>query len=161
MKSTILSILALLFSFEVFSQHDYSNPRTRKKRSLLEDEVQEKTEKEVVKEEAQPVKKDSKFSKGETKFCACEKNYFLSLKRYKHYNKQVERGLIKSESDRYWHFNKHKNKSLEAMKLIRGKYEIDADFDCEHSGLSFKKLSLYSKEIKQLINQCDIEIITE
>ena len=161
MKSTILSILALLFSFEVFSQHDYSNPRTRNKRPLLEEAIQEKTKKEVVKDETQPVEEESKFSKGERKFCACEKNYFLSLKRNKLYSNQVERGLIKQESKKYWRFHHHKNKSEQAMQLMRGKYEIDADFDCEHSGLSQKKLSQYSKEIKKLINQCDIEIITE
>jgi hypothetical protein len=47
------------------------------------------------------------------------------------------------------------------MKMIRSKYEIDEEFECEHDNLTFKKLSQYKKAMNKLVGLCDIDLITE
>lgn len=159
----LLLLLITLFSINAFSQHTYSNPREKAKRSLLEEPQDNILTINESENKLFPANQGihSTFSKGQIQFCACEKTYFLSLKRYKLREKLIKKGLMKNVYRQSSEFTNHKYKSNSAMKLIRGKYEIEEGFDCGHSDLSFRKISQYNKAIIGLVNQCDIEIITE
>jgi hypothetical protein len=65
----------------------------------------------------------------------------------------VNSDIINKESDTFWAYTKHKKKSSKALKRIRGKYEINEEFECEHGSLNFKKLSQYKKAKSALVDQ--------
>lgn len=161
MKVIILALFFIAVSLNSFSQHQYENPRQKQKRGLLEEPLEEK---EVVKEDtAKPIsdRTNSKLNKKQLKYCACEKTYYLSLKRLKLYNQLVSSDVLNNDVSVWTKYDQHKRKSSKAMKMIRGKYEIDQDLECEHDDLTFKKMSQYKNEIAQLTDVCDIDIITE
>ncbi len=161
-----LSILFLFFAFSynsvAIAQHNYENPRTKVKRGLLE-EAEKQAKKELVEEktDTSPFDNTQKMSKGETQFCACERNYFLSMKRKKLYNRLAGEGVVDNDYVKSNTYSNHKHKSGIAMKRIRTKYEIDEEFDCNHSDLTFKKLGQYKTAIAFLVETCDIDIIVE
>jgi hypothetical protein len=161
-KIIFISYFSILFSLNSYSQHNYENPREKAKRGLLE-EVEKKVLDDSVEEKVveKPSDDTPKISKGEITFCACEKIHSLSLKRLKLYSKLVSNDVINRDYSVRRQHDIHKNKAKIALKRIRAKYEIDVDYDCEHSGLSHKKLSQYKKAIGQLVDSCDIDIITE
>lgn len=162
MKILIITLLFVFLSFNSFSQHNYENPRSKAKRGLLEDAQEQAPLEDNVKNKTEKtVDNASKMSKGERMFCACEKTYFLSLKRLKLWNKLREEDIINNDTSVWTRHDRHQSKSKKAMKMIRSKYDVDLEFDCEHTGLTHKKLSTYKKEISKLVDSCDIDIITE
>lgn len=160
-KACALVFLISLFSLDCFSQRSYTDPREREKRPLLEEPIEEvENDIHAVGSEAESGV-TSTLTKGQIKYCACQKVYFLSLKRESLRTRLTSKGYIKYDSDQRHEFKRHMRKANDAMKLIRGKYEIDEDFECHQEGLSFKKISHYTKAIRSLVSQCDVDIITE
>lgn len=161
MKPFILILTIFCFIQASFSQHSYTNPRERQKKMLLEESEEKLREEEILDEGTVKNEAESRFTRGQSKFCACEKTYFLSLKRAKLRRKLARKNLIKHRFRQQQEFTRHMRSSLEATKLMRGKYEIEEGFDCLHSDLDYKKISEYTQAISGLVDQCDIEIITE
>jgi hypothetical protein len=110
-KSIIISLLLVFLSFKSFSQHNYENPREKSKRGLLEEPLEEK---EVVQEDSTVVSnhETKKMNKKESKFCACEKIYFLSVKRLKLYNKLVASDIVNNDVSVWTSHDRHKTRPI-------------------------------------------------
>lgn len=161
MKPFILFLTFFCFVQMSFAQHSYSNPRSKEKKMLLEEKEESVSQEEAFVKDDSSQDSGPRMTRGEQKFCACEKMYFLSLKRAKLYNRLVRKDLIKRRFRQRKELADHERKSLAAMKLMRGKYEIERNFECRHENVSHKKISEYTQAISGLTTECDIEIITE